>query len=182
MKSWLELYLSFFKMGIVTFGGGYAMLPILQRELVERKKWISGEELLDYYAVSQGLPGIIAINVSVFIGYRRRKFPGATAAALGCVTPSLLIITLIAACLRNFQGNLYVQYALHGIAVCVAAMIFSAVMDFWKKGVRDIYGAVICVVTFLCTLLTDASPVLYVLSAALLGIVIKSLRGGKASC
>ena len=105
MKELWELYISFFKMGAVTFGGGYAMLPILQKEVVEKKAWISSEQVMDYYAVSQGLPGIIAVNVSVFIGYERRKIPGGVAAALGVGSPCLLIIMTIAAFLSNFQEN-----------------------------------------------------------------------------
>ena len=92
-------------MGSVTFGGGYAMLPILRKECVEKNKWITEEQVMDYYAVSQGLPGIIAVNVSVFIGYRRRKFAGGIAAALGCVSPCIIIISIIAAFLSNFQDN-----------------------------------------------------------------------------
>lgn len=93
MKTLIGIYLTFLKMGAVTFGGGYTMLPILQREVVERKRWVTSEEVMDFYAVSQGLPGIIAVNVSVFIGYHVRRVPGAVAAALGTVSPCLVIIS-----------------------------------------------------------------------------------------
>ena len=109
MKELISIFISFFKMGSVTFGGGYAMLPILRKECVEKNKWITEEQVMDYYAVSQGLPGIIAVNVSVFIGYRRRKFAGGIAAALGCVSPCIIIISIIAAFLSNFQDNLIIN-------------------------------------------------------------------------
>ena len=104
-------------MGSVTFGGGYAMLPILRKECVEKNKWITEEQVMDYYAVSQGLPGIIAVNVSVFIGYRRRKFAGGIAAALGCVSPCIIIISIIAAFLSNFQDNLIIKHAMSGVSL-----------------------------------------------------------------
>ena len=116
----LTLYTLFFRMGAVTFGGGYAMLPILRREIIQNRGWMDEETIMDYYALSQGLPGIIAINVSVFIGYKRRGVPGAVASALGMVSPCIIIISIIAAFLSNFQDNVYVQHALAGISVCVA--------------------------------------------------------------
>ena len=133
----LILYTLFFRMGAVTFGGGYAMLPILRREIVQKHKWMDEENIMDYYALSQGLPGIIAVNVSVFIGYKRRGVPGAVASALGMVSPCIIIISIIAAFLSNFQDNVYVQHALAGISVCVAALILDAVLSMWNNGVTD---------------------------------------------
>ena len=177
MRELLEIYLSFFKMGSVTFGGGYAMLPILQREVVEKKKWLSSEEIMDYYAISQGLPGIIAVNVAVFIGHGRRKLAGGIAAALGVVSPCILIITVIAAFLSNFQDNAYVQHAFAGISVCVCALILNAVLDLGKKGIRDLLGAVLCVATFILVEFTEISPILIVVAAALIGIAAKAVMG-----
>ena len=134
MKELISIFISFFKMGSVTFGGGYAMLPILRKECVENNKWITEEQVMDYYAVSQGLPGIIAVNVSVFIGYRRRKFAGGIAAALGCVSPCIIIISIIAAFLSNFQDNLLIKHAMSGVSICVVALILDAVLGLWKKG------------------------------------------------
>ena len=120
MKELLDLYLSFFKMGAVTFGGGYTMLPILKRECVENKRWVSDEQVMDFYAVSQGLPGIIAVNVAVFIGYHVRRTAGGIAAALGCVSPCIIIISIIAAFLTNFRmrNRISTKYAMrhHGMA------------------------------------------------------------------
>ncbi len=172
----LRLYLTFFKMGMVTFGGGYAMLPILEREVVEKYQWAEKEKVLDYYAVSQGLPGIIAVNVSVFIGYHRRKVPGGVAAALGVVSPCILIITLIAACLQNFQNNPYVRHALAGISVCVCALIASTLMGLWKKSVKDWTGFLIFLVVSALSLFTSLSPILIVVAAAVCGILIQEAR------
>ncbi len=184
MKELLEIYISFFKMGAVTFGGGYAMLPILQREVVEKKQWLENEKIMDYYAIAQGLPGIIAVNVSVFIGYARKKLLGGVAAALGVVSPCIVIISIIAACLSNFQDNVYVQHAFAGISVCVCALILNSVLDLAKKGVKDAVGIVLCVVTFLLMEFTSVSPVLIIVSAALIGIAAKKImlrKGTKES-
>ncbi len=177
----LTLYTLFFRMGAVTFGGGYAMLPILRREIVQSRSWMDEETIMDYYALSQGLPGIIAVNVAVFIGYKQRKVPGAVAAALGMVSPCIIIITIIAACLSNFQDNVYVQHALAGISVCVAALILDAVLSMWKKGVKDAFGIALCLVMLALSVFTKISPILLVIACALLGIGVKSLKkeGGK---
>jgi len=135
VKELLEIFLLFFKMGAVTFGGGYSMLPILRREIVARRAWLTEEQVIDFFAVGQTLPGIIASNVSVFIGYQRRKTPGAIAAALGVVTPSIIIITLIAALMQDFQNNPLVRHAFKAISICVCALILDAVISMWKRGV-----------------------------------------------
>ena len=170
----LILYTLFFRMGAVTFGGGYAMLPILRREIVQKHQWMDEENIMDYYALSQGLPGIIAVNVSVFIGYKQRKVPGAVAAALGMVSPCIIIISIIAAFLSNFQDNVYVQHALAGISVCVAALILDAVISMWKKGVKDKVGIAICLVMLVLSVFTDISPILLVIACALLGVAVRT--------
>lgn len=175
MKELIEIFWTFAKMGAVTFGGGYAMLPILQREVVESKKWLTSEKVMDYYAVSQGLPGIIAVNVSVFIGHSRKQIPGGIAAALGVVFPCIVIISVIAACLAGFQDNPYVQHALAGVSVCVCALIMNSVLDMGKKGVKDALGAGICVLTFLLMEATEISPILIIVAAALIGAFIRPL-------
>lgn len=174
MKELISIFISFFKMGSVTFGGGYAMLPILRRECVEKNKWITEEQVMDYYAVSQGLPGIIAVNVSVFIGYRRRKFAGGIAAALGCVSPCIIIISIIAAFLSNFQDNLLIKHAMSGVSICVVALILDAVLGLWKKGVRDIWGVFICLLVFFLTEFTPLSPIIIIISSGLAGIILKN--------
>ena len=176
MKELLEIYLSFFKMGAVTFGGGYAMLPILRKEVVEKKKWLSEEKIMDYYAISQGLPGIIAVNVSTFIGYTRRKKSGAVMAALGVVSPCLIIITLLAMCMTSFQNNVYVRHALNAISVCVCALIIDSVIAMWKKGVKDVFGFLVFAIMLLAMTFTKVSPVLLVIVSAVGGVLYRSIK------
>ena len=179
MKELFEIYFSFLKMGAVTFGGGYAMLPILQREVVEKKRWLASEDIMDYYALAQGLPGIIAVNVAAFVGYARRKTAGGVAAALGVVSPCVVIISAIAAFLSNFQNNPYVQHAFAGISVCVCALILNSVLDLWKKGVKDAVGLILCVGTFALMELTSVSPVLIIVAAALTGVAAGTIRAAR---
>lgn len=171
MRELWQIYVSFFKMSSVTFGGGYAMLPILQREIVEKKKWMSQGQIIDYYAVSQGLPGIIAVNVAIFIGRERRGALGGIAGALGIVSPCLVIITFIAAFLSNFQHSQIVKSAFAGIAVCVAALILSVVIGLWKKAVVNTIGVMIFLVVFFGMILTNLTPIAFILGAAFIGII-----------
>ena len=180
MKELLNIYFKFFKIGAVTFGGGYAMLPILRREIVEKDKWLSEEEIMDFYAISQGLPGIIAVNVGGFIGYGRKKEAGAVAAGLGVVSPCLIIITIIAACLANFQDNVYVRHALSAVSVCVCALILDSIIAMWKKGVKDVFGIILFAVMLILMTFSEVSPVLMVILSAVLGIVYKSIQNSKA--
>lgn len=156
------------------------MLPILRQELVQGRKWLDEEDVMDLYALSQGLPGIIAVNVSVFIGYRRRRTAGAVAAALGIVSPCLMIISAIAFLLAGFQDNPYVRRALAGISVCVAALILDAVVGMWKKGVKDGFGVALCLGAMALSLLTDVSPILLVAVCALSGIAAGCVRRRRA--
>lgn len=160
-------------MGIVTFGGGLTMMPILQSELVTKRGWLTDEDIIDYYALSQGLPGIIAVNVAVFVGNTRRRPSGGIAAALGVVTPCIIIISVIAAFLSNFQDNIYVKHAFAGISVCVCALILNAVLNLGKKGIKDLLGVILCVSTFLLVEFTDISPVIVIVFAAAAGITYK---------
>ncbi|MBR2829850.1 MAG: chromate transporter [Solobacterium sp.] len=176
----LDLYLLFFRMGAVTFGGGYAMLPILRREIVQKRRWMTEEEIIDYYAVSQGLPGIISVNVGVFIGHKQHKVPGALAAAFGVVSPCIIIISLIYFLLSSFQDNLYVRHALNAISVCVAALILDAVLSMAKKGIKDIFGIILCLAVLYLSLFTDVSPILIIIASGILGVIVQSLKAGAA--
>ena len=148
MNIYLDLFLTFAKVGVCTFGGGYAMLPILQREVVEKKGWATDEELTDYFAVGQCTPGIIAVNTATFIGYKYKHIPGEVLASLGVVFPSVVIITAIAAFLSNFADIPVVQHALAGINAAVVALIAASVMKLGKSTLKN--GAAIAV--FLCVL------------------------------
>ena len=170
-----SLFLTFAKIGALTFGGGYAMLPILQRELVEQRGWVTEEELTDYFAIGQCTPGIIAVNVATFVGQKRRGVLGGVVATLGLVFPSLVIITAIAALLRNFAELALVKNAFAGIRVCVCVLILNAVVKLWKKAVVDIPTLLIFLAVLALTVFTGLSPVIFVLCAALAGILVKNL-------
>lgn len=177
----LDLFCTFFRIGLFTFGGGYAMLPLLQREIVEKKKWATEEELLDYFAVGQCTPGIIAVNTATFVGFKEKKLSGAIFATLGVVAPSLVIITVIAALLSNFAHIAAVQNAFAGIRVAVCVLILNSIVKLWKKSVVDkLTLGVFLVVFFGSVLLSHVSPVVFVVAAAVLGVVVRVwLRTGK---
>jgi chromate transporter len=179
MKDLFEIFWIFFRMSAVTFGGGYAMLPILQREIVDKRQWLTHERIVDYYAISQGLPGIIAVNVSIFIGKERKGVAGGIAGALGIVSPCLLIISLIAAFLGNFQDLPLVRHAFSGIAVCVAALILDAVLGLWKKAIVNVVGLVLFALAFVAMLVFKVSPVYLVLLSAVSGILVGHLKRKK---
>lgn len=176
MKELAELFWTFAKMGVVTFGGGYAMLPIIQREIVEKRHWASEAEVMDYYAIGQCTPGIIAVNTSTFIGYKRKGIPGGFAATFGFVFPSLVIITMIVAFLQNFAHISYVTHAFNGIRACVCALILDAVIKLGKKSIIDKWCAVICVLITLLSIFTSLSPVVFVVLAGIAGITIKNIQ------
>ena len=174
MKKLWELFFTFAKMGVMTFGGGMAMLPILQREVVENKKWVTEEELVDYYAIGQCTPGIIAVNTSTFVGQKRRGAAGGIAATLGMVFPSLVIISILAGLIQNFAHLAWVQNAFAGIQVCVCVLIFNATVKLLKKSVVDKKTAVIFIAVLMGGLLLDISPVWFVIAAAVIGILLKN--------
>lgn len=171
-----EIFWVFFKMSSVTFGGGYAMLPILQREVVDKHNWMTHERIIDYYAVSQALPGIIAINVSVFIGKERKGFWGGVAGALGMVSPCLVIISIIAAFLSNFQEVPLVRHAFAGVTICVAALILDAVIGLWKKAVVNLFGVFIFIISFSALLFLNTSPIILVVASASIGILFNTFK------
>lgn len=172
-----ELFLTFARIGGLTFGGGYAMLPMLQREVVENKHWATEEELLDYYAVGQCTPGVIAVNVATFLGKKTRGALGGIVATLGVVAPSFFIILLIATVLKHFEEYSAVIHALAGIRVAVAALIVTAIVGLWKKGIKDIVGVVIFALVVFLTLVLNVSSILIVIATMLFGIVYGRARG-----
>ena len=170
----LDLFCTFFRIGLFTFGGGYAMLPLLQREIVEKKKWATEEELLDYFAVGQCTPGIIAVNTATFVGFKEKKLSGAIFATLGIVSPSLVIITVIAALLSNFAHIAAVQNAFAGIRVAVCVLILNSIVKLWKKSVVDKLTFAVFLAVFIgSVLLSSVSPVVFIVAAAVLGIVVR---------
>lgn len=167
-----QLFLSFAKIGVMTFGGGLAMLPMLERELVEDRDWVTHDEILDYYAVGQCTPGIIAVNTATFVGYKKAKALGAVIATLGMVFPSVVIITVIAAVLSNFADIPAVQHAFSGIRIAVCALISSAVIKLAKSNVKSVAQIVIAVAAFIIIAVFGASPVVVVVGAAVAGLLL----------
>ena len=180
MKELWELFLTFAKIGVMTFGGGMAMLPILEREIVQNKQWATEEELVDYFAIGQCTPGIIAVNTATFVGQKKKGAIGGIMATLGVVFPSLVIITVLAGLITNFAHLAWVQNAFAGIQVCVCVLILNAVLKLLKKSVVDKRTAVIFVIVLLGNMLLSVSPVWFVLLSALSGIVLKNLEGRAA--
>lgn len=179
MKELLDLFLTFARVGGLTFGGGYAMLPMLQQEVVGKRHWATEEEIMDYYAIGQCTPGIIAVNVATFIGYKNRGVIGAIFSTAGMIFPSLVIITIIAAFLQNFADIALVQHAFAGIRICVGVLVLNAVVTLWKKGVKDKATMAIAIVVFLGTMLLDLSPVVFVIGAGVAGWLVKKAGGAK---
>ncbi len=177
MREFWDLYISFFRIGLLTFGGGLAMLPMLQREVVDKRKWVTEEEVLDCYAIGQCTPGIIAVNTATFVGYKRKGVPGGIVATLGMVSPSLIIITLIALVLKSFASNPYVLHAFAGIRIAVAVLSLMAVIKLYKSGVKGAFANALMVLAFLLQILFSVSPVILVLAAVVLGVGLEFWRG-----
>ena len=180
MKQLISLFFTFAKVGVMTFGGGYAMLPILQREVVENKGWATEEELMDYFAIGQCTPGVIAVNTATFIGQKNKGILGGIIATLGVVFPSLVIISLLAGVIEAFSHLTWVQNAFGGIRVCVCVLIANAVVKLYKKAVVDVPTFLIFLIVALGSVLLDISPVVFVVIAAAAGIILKVLGGKKA--
>ena len=180
MNRYLDLFLTFAKLGACTFGGGYAMLPILQREVVEKRGWATEDQLADYYAVGQCTPGIIAVNTATFVGYTQAGCLGGTLATLGVVFPSIVIICIIAAFLQNFADFPVVIHAFAGIRACVCVLIFNATMRLWKTTVINLPTGILFVCVFLLSTLVGLSPALLVIAAGLVGLGLRRARGWQA--
>ena len=168
----LKLFAAFARVGVLTFGGGYAMIPMLEREIVDRHGWATSEELMDYYAVGQCTPGVIAVNTATFIGYKVAGTIGGVFATLGVVFPSVVIITLIAGILTNFADIPAVKSAFAAIRVCVCVLIFNSVLKLWKGAVKDKAAMVLFAVVFGLSLFLDLSPIVFVVFCAAAGIVL----------
>ena len=178
-KKCSELYVSFFKIGGLTFGGGYAMLPMLTRETVTKHGWTTEEKLLDIYAIGQCTPGIIAVNTATYIGYQQAGFFGGLFATLGVISPSIIIICLIASILQNLIDIPMVAHALAGVRITVCALMINTVITMTKKGVVDKIGAIIFAAAFILACFTPIPTAALVILSGLTGIVVKKLKGGK---
>lgn len=175
MNAYLDLFLTFARVGVCTFGGGYAMLPILRREVVSNRGWATDAELADYFAIGQCTPGVIAVNTATFIGQKQKGPLGGIVATLGVVFPCLIIISVIAAFLRNFADLPIVIHAFAGIRACVCVLILNAVLKLKKSSVIDAPTTVIFVVVFLLSAALGLSPVILVVVCGLLGLCLKRI-------
>ncbi len=176
MRTLLELFLTFAKIGALTFGGGYAMLPMLERELVDNRKWVSEEELMDYFAIGQCTPGVIAVNTGTFVGYKIKGIMGGIAATLGVIAPSILIITIISAFISNFAELEIVKYAFNGIRVCVCVLVFNAVIKISKNALIDKWAIGIFLLVFVLSMFFDVSATILIVIAGVLGYAIKKME------
>lgn len=172
MKKLLQLYVIFFKLGIMNFGGGYALLPLLQRELVDKYKWATDEEIMDYYAIGQCTPGAIAVNVSTFIGCKIKGVIGGVVATIGFISPALIIIVIIAALLYNFSDIEQVQSAFKAIRVCVFVLVLFAVIDLAKKSIVDVITLIMAIAVLFLSIFTSIPLYLYVIIAGIIGIIV----------
>ena len=178
MKEYFKLFGAFFKIGAITFGGGYAMLPFLQQELCYKRGWVTEEEIIDYFAIGQCTPGIIAVNTATFVGYKRKKTLGGIAATLGIITPSIIIISIIALLLQNIAELSIVQNAFKGIRVAVSVLIVNAIIKLAKNSVVDIYTLIMFLISGVICFILGVSPI-YIVAAAAIGILIKCAGGNK---
>lgn len=180
MKKLWQLFTAFFSVGLFTFGGGYAMLPMLQREIVDKHKWATEDELLDSYAIAQCTPGVIAVNTATYIGCKVGGVIGSVVATLAVVFPSLIIISVIALILQNFMEYEVVGYAFVGIRVAVAVLVFKALIGLYKKGVKGAFANGVFIAVLLLSVLTDISPISVVVSAIIIGIFLNLISKWKS--
>ncbi|MGC7872501.1 chromate transporter [Desulfosporosinus sp. SYSU MS00001] len=172
-----EIFMVFFKISPITFGGGFAMIPIMEEEIVHKKQWIDRENLVDIFAVSQSLPGAIAVNSATFVGYQIGGIPGALSALIGIVIPTFVIIIILGALLSSFQQNVYVQAALQGIRPIVVALIASAAFKMGHVSVVDKISAAICAICIISLLLFKSlNLILVIFLGAFIGIVIVKVK------
>lgn len=175
----VELYLAFLKIGAFTFGGGLAMMPIMQRELIEKRGWITEEELIDYFAIGQSTPGIIAVNVATFVGYKKLGWFGGIIGTLGVVTPSWVIIMLLAGAISSIDKYPMAQKALHGINVAVAALLTSVIVKFSKKTIKSVWNAVFMLLAFALIYFLKVQSVWIIVSALIIGSLLTLYRQKK---
>ncbi len=178
MKELSDLFWTFCRVGGLTFGGGYAMLPMLRHEVVGKRGWATDEEMLDYYAIGQCTPGVIAVNTATFVGYKQRGIAGGIFATAGVIFPSLVIIILIAAFMRNLTGNATLGHAFAGIRVCVVVLVMNTIVNLWKKSMVDATAYFLFFAALAASLFTSLSPIYIVLLAAVSGILAGRLKGG----
>ncbi len=182
MKELFELFKSFFMIGAFTFGGGYAMLPMLEKEVVSKHKWATMEEISNYFAIGQCTPGIIAVNTATFVGYKQRKNIGGIVATLGVVMPSVIIILVLSGILEHIFDYQIVKSAFAGISVAVCALLVQALWRLAKSGIKDVYTAIVTIVSAAASVFLKLSPILIVVVTAVATIcyklILAKVKGG----
>lgn len=176
IKNLLQLYWSFFKIGGLTFGGGLSMLPMLERELVQKRNWVTEDEILDCYAIGQCTPGIIAVNTATFVGYKKEKIAGGIFATLGMISPSIIVISLVAAFFEIFLSNKWFAHALMGVRSVVCAMLIDTIINLSKKCLKTLFAWIICVVVLILGFFTKIPTVVLVLMAAAAGVIFYEIK------
>ena len=179
LKELFTIYFAFFKVGAFTFGGGLAMMPMLQKELIEKKQWLTEEELIDYYAVGQSTPGIIAVNVATFVGYKRAGILGGIFGTLGIISPSLIIIMILANLINSISDYPVVQKALTGINVAVAALLTSVIINFAKKTIKNVWNAIFMLISFLLIFALKVPSFIVILFGLATGIILTFIHKKK---
>jgi len=171
MNKTFTMFLSFLKIGAFTFGGGYAMIPIMQAEVVDKRKWINKDEFLDILVIAQSFPGAMAVNTSIFIGYKIAGKTGAVLALLGTILPSFLIILLVASCLMQFRDNHYVNLVFKGISAAVPVMVLAAVVSLSKSLKKNYINMLIVVLAVIAIVLLHVHPVIVIIISGLYGLI-----------
>lgn len=169
VKIYVELFLTFFKIGAVTFGGGLSMLPILERELCKKKAWVSRDDLIDYYAIGQVTPGIVAVNVATFCGHKLKGTFGGVVATLAIITPSIIVIAVLSSSINAIDQIPAIKKALAGINVAVAANLSFSVISFFKKSVASFFGGILFALAFALVFFFKASAPLVIFASGILG-------------
>ena len=169
-KTLYQIFKTFFKVGTLLLGGGYVILPLLQSELVDRKHWIEDEELCEYFALSQSIPGIIAANVSIFVGYKLRGFWGAVASIIGIILPAFIAIIVLARIMEEINSYTFIQNIFWGVGIGVLMLIFLAVKEIWKKSVVDKFSCWMFFITFILSACFKAPPAILIILAIVVGL------------
>ena len=171
LKTLFSIFWVFFRIGAFTFGGGYAMIPLIQKETVEKKKWITDDDILEIIAIAESTPGPIAINSSTFVGYRVAGFFGAMFGTFGMVLPSFVIILVISTVLREFQNIEAVQFAFNGIRAGVLALILKALWSMYRQAPKGVIAYIVMTAAFVVTAFFDINVLIVIIGCALIGLI-----------
>ncbi|MDR1694784.1 MAG: chromate transporter [Lactobacillaceae bacterium] len=179
MRIIFDLFIIFFKIGLFTFGGGYAMLPILRKDIVDKKHWCEDDEIIDFYSLSQVLPGIIAINVAGLVGYKIKGKIGVLTSVAGMITPSIIVILLIASVMTNIMHNEYVIHALTGVKVATIILILETIVSLWKKSVNNAFGLGVFMASLAFLTAFSVSPVILIVVSSAFGFMVRKMEKKK---